>query len=81
MKYIELLEQQDKERAMTQYVVVVHNLSQDNTEYYGPYPDAEYMEMYKEINKYFKNEPDNYNCYMVQLATFTLGIENSRVEE
>jgi hypothetical protein len=60
---------------MTQYVVVVHNITQDQTEYYGPYGDADISEYYKEINSFYGKEPEDYNCYVIELRTFTLSEE------
>ena len=68
---------------MSRYVIVAHNLTADETSYYGPYSgmNDEINEIYDEIDKYFKKEPDDYNVYIIQLENFPFGCENNRAEE
>ena len=60
---------------MTQYAIVSHNLNNDETNYHGPYGDADYQEFYKEISEYFADkESDKYNCWVVELSLWPEGL-------
>ena len=69
---------------MAQYAIVSHNLNNDETNYHGPYGDADYQEIYDEIVNYFKKEAettkDAYNCWVVELSLWPEGLSESSYE-
>jgi len=52
---------------MTQYAIVVHDLSKDHTRYHGPYIDNEWQEYYKEINSFYSLF-DFINVYVIEMS-------------